>query len=70
MCVLLPPSPRQGTFPSCFHQSDQVTSVAAQVLKPEEYFITEQPYYEAIGNEIEACGSDGEAFLEYLLAGR
>jgi len=27
--------------------------VTAQVLKPEEYFITEEPYYEPIGNEIE-----------------
>ena len=38
--------------------------MAAQVLKPEEYFITEQPYYEAIGNEIEvfeaALDTDGD----------
>ena len=26
--------------------------MTAQVLKPEEYFITEQPYYEPVGNEI------------------
>jgi nitric oxide reductase NorQ protein len=27
--------------------------MSAQILKPEEYRITEEPYYEAIGNEIE-----------------
>ena len=66
---MLPPSPRQGTFPSCFHQSDQVTSVAAQVLKPEEYFITEQPYYEAIGNEIEVFEAAYQNQLPVLLKG-
>ena len=43
--------------------------MAAQVLKPEEYFITEQPYYEAIGNEIEVFEAAYQNQLPVLLKG-
>ena len=43
--------------------------MTAQVLKPEEYFITEQPYYEAIGNEIEVFEAAYQNQLPVLLKG-
>jgi len=43
--------------------------VTAQVLKPEEYFITEEPYYEPIGNEIEVFEAAYRNQLPVLLKG-
>ena len=43
--------------------------MAAQVLKPEEYFITEEPYYEAIGDEIEVFEAAYRNQLPVLLKG-
>ncbi len=43
--------------------------MTAQVLKPEEYFITEQPYYEPIGNEIEVFEAAYQNQLPVLLKG-
>lgn len=41
----------------------------ARVLKPEEYFITEQPYYEPLGNEIEVFEAAYSNQLPVLLKG-
>jgi len=43
--------------------------MTAQVLKPEEYFITEQPYYEPLGNEIEVFEAAYRNQLPVLLKG-
>ena len=43
--------------------------MTAQVLKPEEYFITEQPYYEPVGNEIEVFEAAYRNQLPVLLKG-
>ncbi len=43
--------------------------MTAQVLKPEEYFITEEPYYEPIGNEIEVFEAAYRNQLPVLLKG-
>jgi nitric oxide reductase NorQ protein len=43
--------------------------VTAQVLKPEEYFITEEPYYEAVGKEIEVFEAAYRNRLPVLLKG-
>lgn len=43
--------------------------MTAQVLKPEEYFITEEPYYEAIGNEVEVFEAAYRNQLPVLLKG-
>jgi len=43
--------------------------VTAQVLKPEEYFITEEPYYEPIGNEVEVFEAAYRNQLPVLLKG-
>jgi len=43
--------------------------VTAQVLKPEEYFITEEPYYEPVGNEIEGFEAAYKNQLPVLLKG-
>jgi len=40
-----------------------------QVLKPEEYFITEEPYYESVGNEIEVFEAAYANQLPVLLKG-
>ena len=43
--------------------------MTAQVLKPEEYFITDQPYYEPVGNEIEVFEAAYSNQLPVLLKG-
>jgi nitric oxide reductase NorQ protein len=43
--------------------------MTAQVLKPEEYFITEEPYYEPVGNEIEVFEAAYQNQLPLLLKG-
>ena len=43
--------------------------MTAQVLKPEEYFITEEPYYEPVGNEIEVFEAAYANQLPVLLKG-
>ena len=43
--------------------------MTAQVLKPEEYFITDEPYYEAIGNEVEVFEAAYRNQLPVLLKG-
>jgi nitric oxide reductase NorQ protein len=43
--------------------------VTAQVLKPEEYFISEEPYYETVGNEIEVFQAAYANQLPVLLKG-
>jgi nitric oxide reductase NorQ protein len=43
--------------------------MTAQVLKPEEYFITEEPYYEPVGNEIEVFEAAYRNQLPILLKG-
>ena len=43
--------------------------MTAQVLKPEEYFITEEPYYESVGNEIEVFEAAYANQLPVLLKG-
>ena len=43
--------------------------MTAQVLKPEEYFITEQPYYEPVGKEIEVFEAAYQNQLPVLLKG-
>jgi len=43
--------------------------VTAQVLKPEEYFITEEPYYEPVGNEIGVFEAAYSNQLPVLLKG-
>ena len=43
--------------------------MTAQVLKPEEYFITEEPYYEPVGNEIEVFEAAYRNQLPVLLKG-
>jgi nitric oxide reductase NorQ protein len=43
--------------------------VTAQVLKPEEYFITEEPYYEPVGNEIGVFEAAYRNQLPVLLKG-
>jgi nitric oxide reductase NorQ protein len=44
-------------------------AVTAQVLKPEEYFITDEPYYEALGNEVEVFEAAYRNQLPVLLKG-
>jgi nitric oxide reductase NorQ protein len=44
-------------------------AMTAQVLKPEEYFITEEPYYEPVGNEIEVFEAAYKNQLPVLLKG-
>jgi nitric oxide reductase NorQ protein len=44
-------------------------AVTAQVLKPEEYFITEEPYYEPVGNEIGVFEAAYRNQLPVLLKG-
>ena len=55
---------RQGTF--C-PGADRKMVMTAQVLKPEEYFITEEPYYESVGNEIEVFEAAYQNQLPVLL---
>jgi len=43
--------------------------VTAKVLKPEEYFITEEPYYEPVSNEIEVFEAAYTNQLPVLLKG-
>jgi len=43
--------------------------MTAQVLKPEEYFIKDEPYYEPVGNEIEVFEAAYENQLPVLLKG-
>ncbi len=43
--------------------------MTAQVLKPEEYFITDEPYYEPVGNEIEVFEAAYRNQLPVLLKG-
>jgi len=43
--------------------------MTAQVLKPEEYFITDEPYYEPVGNEIEVFEAAYANQLPVLLKG-
>jgi len=43
--------------------------MTAQVIKPEEYFVTEEPYYEPVGNEIEVFGAAYANQLPVLLKG-
>ena len=43
--------------------------MTAQVLKPEEYFITEEPYYEPVGDEIEVFEAAYANQLPVLLKG-
>ena len=43
--------------------------MTAQVLKPEEYFITEEPYYEPLGKEIEVFEAAYQNQLPVLLKG-
>jgi nitric oxide reductase NorQ protein len=43
--------------------------VTAQVLKPEEYFIAEEPYYETVGNEIGVFEAAYRNQLPVLLKG-
>ncbi len=43
--------------------------MTAQVLKPEEYFITEEPYYEPVGNEIQVFEAAYRNQLPVLLKG-
>ena len=43
--------------------------MTAQVLKPEEYFISEEPYYETVGNEIEVFQAAYANQLPVLLKG-
>ncbi|HHJ15055.1 MAG TPA: CbbQ/NirQ/NorQ/GpvN family protein [Gammaproteobacteria bacterium] len=43
--------------------------MSAQVLKPEEYFITEEPYYEPVGNEIQVFEAAYANQLPVLLKG-
>jgi nitric oxide reductase NorQ protein len=43
--------------------------MTAQVLKPEEYFITEEPYYEPVGKEIEVFEAAYQNQLPILLKG-
>ncbi|HED17376.1 MAG TPA: CbbQ/NirQ/NorQ/GpvN family protein [Gammaproteobacteria bacterium] len=43
--------------------------MSAKALKPEEYFITEEPYYEAVGNEIEIFEAADSNKLPVLLKG-
>jgi len=43
--------------------------VTAQVIKPEEYYITDEPYYESIGNEIEVFEAAYANQLPVLLKG-
>jgi len=43
--------------------------MTAQVIKPEEYFITEEPYYEPVGNEIEVFEAAWANQLPVLLKG-
>lgn len=43
--------------------------MTAQVLKPEEYFITEEPYYEPVNNEIEIFEAAYANQLPVLLKG-
>jgi nitric oxide reductase NorQ protein len=44
-------------------------AMTAQVLKPEEYFITDEPYYEPVGNEIEVFEAAYQNQLPVLLKG-
>lgn len=44
-------------------------STAARALKPEEYFIKDEPYYEAVGNEIEVFEAAYKNGLPVLLKG-
>jgi nitric oxide reductase NorQ protein len=44
-------------------------AMTAQVLKPEEYFITEEPYYEPVGNEIGVFEAAYQNQLPVLLKG-
>jgi len=43
--------------------------MTAQVIKPEEYFITDEPYYEPVGNEIEVFEAAYANQLPVLLKG-
>ena len=43
--------------------------MTAQVIKPEEYFITDEPYYEPVGNEIEVFEAAWANQLPVLLKG-
>ncbi len=43
--------------------------MTAQVVKPEEYFITDEPYYEPVGNEIEVFEAAWANQLPVLLKG-
>ena len=43
--------------------------MTAQVLKPEEYFITDEPYYEPVGDEVEIFRAAWDNQLPVLLKG-
>jgi nitric oxide reductase NorQ protein len=49
--------------------SEHTVSEAAKVLKPEQYFITEEPYYEPVGQEIAVFEAAYRNGLPVLLKG-
>lgn len=55
-----------GRFP-CVATPDR--SVTAQALKPEDYYIREEPYYEPVGNEIQVFEAAYRNQLPILLKG-